>query len=182
MKTYAYPMLAALLAAPAAVTPASAAVVLDGGGKVTGITGLALGSAIYDVTFRSGTFTSVFGTTLDFTSTTAAAAARGALNAALNAVSNPAPFLAPADPIDNRDTLGNSFYVPYELSGRTASGVAATYAGLYVTVGGAVIFPPGAEPAVWADFMLVPLPGTALLLGSALAGLGWFARRQRQAA
>ena len=69
-------MVALTLAATA--TPAAAGVVLNGGGEVTGITGLDVGGAAYDVTFRSGTFTSVFGSALDFTTVAAATTARSA--------------------------------------------------------------------------------------------------------
>ena len=93
------------------------------------------------------------------------------MNSALNAGGAPAPFLALADPVDNVDAFSNSYYVPFSLSVPAVSSVAATYAGLYVAVGGAVDFRPDTQTAVWADFTVVPLPGAALLLGTALAGL-----------
>ena len=173
-------MVALTLAATA--TPAAAGVLLFDGGKVTGITGLDVGGAAYDVTFRSGTFTSVFGSALDFTTDATAATARNAVNGALNANGTPAPFLALTDPTDNVDALSNSYYVPFNSNVTIVRSVAAFYAGnLYGGVGGTVAFSPGTQTAVWADFTVVPLPGALLLFGSALAGLGLCARRRMAA-
>ena len=169
-------MLALLVAATAA--PASAGVVLDGGGKVTGITGLDVGGAAYDVTFRSGTFTSVFGSALDFTTEAAAATARNAVNGALNADGTPAPFLALTDPTDNVDAFGSSYYVPYRVAAGSVVSQAALYAANVYQSFGNISFSAATQTAVWADFTVVPLPGAAILFGSALAGLGLCARRR----
>lgn len=69
-------MAAMVLGVAAIAAPASAATLVTSGGKLTGATGVMVGSKSYDVSFVDGTCGSVFGacTTSNFTFTTAATA------------------------------------------------------------------------------------------------------------
>jgi hypothetical protein len=159
----------------------AATIVYAPDGDVTGIGGLDIGGTLYNVDFETGAY-STFGGVEDFWTTQAeGVAAINTINALLNAN-------LPANCEVNNSTSDSgscTSFSAYRYSVNIGAGN-ATHAASYVD-----FFDEPHEP--WSiactscevtnispvtAWSVVPLPAAVWLFGSALAGLGWFRRRQ----
>ncbi|MBX9632828.1 MAG: PEP-CTERM sorting domain-containing protein [Burkholderiales bacterium] len=181
-----------LMAAALSLASEAAMISVDGSGKVTGITGLVVGTQIYSVEFKLGTFDSVFGSedSFDFADSTSAQEAREAIRSTLNAAGS--PFLAQTNPTTNLDATGWAFSIPYEITGinpplrSAAAGFSAALAqnkysttAVWADYDNVVATPPS---RVWADLTAspVPEPATSVLFASGIIAFLVVVRNRRR--
>jgi hypothetical protein len=142
----------------------AATIVYSSPGVVTGIGGLDIGGTLYNVDFEAPGDFSTFGGEVDFWSTAnEAITASGAINAILTAEGD----------VD----VNNPERVVYQVlwGDGCCAEESVNSSGLWFGTGGIPAFPNASIATAWS---VVPLPAAVWLFGSALAGLGWFRRRQ----
>jgi hypothetical protein len=144
-----------------------------GGTNATAILDLDFGGNLYDVTFIEDTAFNVYGDPLDpdFVSIDVVAAAVDSVNEELNLE----PGVSTVGP-----SADNEFDIAYGvMSFRSAEGRFDDPSSTWLP--GATGDPlTGVTIRTWAKFTVVPEPGTALLMGLGLAGLGAAGRPRRQ--
>jgi hypothetical protein len=142
-----------------------------GGTNATAILDLDFGGNLYDVTFIEDTAFNVYGDPLDpdFVSIDVVAAAVDRVNEELNLE----PGVSTVGP-----SADNEFDIAYVLGPDYISAEGRFTEGWFP--GDASDPLTGVTIRTWAKFTVVPEPGTALLMGLGLAGLGAAGRPRRQ--
>jgi hypothetical protein len=152
----------------------AATVITDTGGtNATAILDLDFLGNLYDVTFIDDTAFNVYGDPLDldFPLTDVARLARDSVNEALNL--EPAVSTVGPSAINDFD-IGTGTFDFFSVGGRFDDPTSDWVVGSDDTTVS------GNSRRTWAKFTVVPEPGTALLMGLGLAGLGAAGRLRRQ--
>jgi hypothetical protein len=141
----------------------AATIVYSSPGVVTGIGGLDIGGTLYNVDFEATAY-STFGGEVDFWSTAnEAITASGVINAILTAEGDV-------------DVNNEDLYVYHVIWGDgCCAEESVNSSGIWAGTGGIPAAPYAPIATAWS---VVPVPAAVWLFGSALAGLGWFRRRQ----
>ncbi len=144
----------------------AASVVYSSLGVVTGIGDLDIGGTLYNVDFEALGGFSTFGGEVDFwSSANEAIVAAGAINEIFNFEVEPLPVV---------NNFELTVYLVFWGDGCCAE-ESVIVGGVWQGTGGVPAFPNIAVATSWS---VVPIPAAVWLFGSALAGLGWFRRRQ----